>query len=318
MNNRQSLPKLIVYQGRIRFMQLKQFYSFLQLHEVLKYVPFVFNHGNEGVFDNDELYQMVRTRLFDNVISEADNIEVLIEKADTLGNLKRVRIEQSANYTTNTNAPVKCKSVDLFLKRAIDITVSSIALILLSPLLLLIALLVYLESGGPIFYISKRAGRGFDVFNFYKFRTMVVDADAKLSEYQQLNKYNSSEEAGEAKTPQFFKLKNDPRVTKMGAILRKTSLDELPQLFNVLIGNMSLVGNRPLPLYEAATLTNDECAERFEAPAGITGLWQISKRGKESMSVEERVGLDIEYSRKFSFLFDLKIMARTPKAMLQE
>ena len=101
-------------------------------------------------------------------------------------------------------------------------------------------------------------------------------------------------------------------------MLRKYKLDELPQLFNVLLGDMSLVGNRPLPLYEAATLTTDEWAARFLAPAGITGLWQIKKRGHKEMSVKERIELDIQYSKECSFLYDLWIMANTPFVLVQK
>lgn len=116
----------------------------------------------------------------------------------------------------------------------------------------------------------------------------------------------------------FLKICNDPRVTKVGQFLRNTSLDELPQLFNVLIGDMSLVGNRPLPIYEASTLTHDEAVERFMAPAGITGLWQVEKRSKEEMSANERISLDIEYARKHNFLMDMFILAKTPMAMFQK
>src|ERR1700692_3772200 len=114
-----------------------------------------------------------------------------------------------------------------------------------------------------------------------------------MSELTHLNQYDAA-----GRGPVFFKINNDPRITKVGAFLRNTSLDELPQLLNVLLGNMSLVGNRPLPLYEAATLTTDDWAKRFMAPAGITGLWQIKKRGKEDMSVEERINLDIVYANR--------------------
>lgn len=111
---------------------------------------------------------------------------------------------------------------------------------------------------------------------------------------------------------------NDARITKIGAFLRNTSMDELPQFFNVLLGHMSLVGNRPLPLYEAAKLTTDEWADRFIAPAGITGLWQIKKRGQDEMSMEERISLDIAYSHKYNFMYDLWIMANTPAALIQK
>jgi len=155
-------------------------------------------------------------------------------------------------------------------KRLFDVVAASLLLVLLAPVFLIIALIIKLESRGPVFYNAKRAGRGFRIFSFHKFRTMEVNADKKIEALAHLNQYNSN-----SKGPRFFKLNNDPRVTRFGKFLRNTSLDELPQLFNVLKGDMSLVGNRPLPLYEAATLTTDEFVERFTAPAGITGLWQI-------------------------------------------
>jgi lipopolysaccharide/colanic/teichoic acid biosynthesis glycosyltransferase len=199
------------------------------------------------------------------------------------------------------------------LKRAFDVLVSGTALLMLSPILLLIALIVKLESRGPIFYISQRAGTGYQIFNFFKFRSMRVGADKELQKLSHLNQYSANTSNGV-----FFKLKDDPRITKFGAFLRKTSLDEIPQLFNVLIGDMSLVGNRPLPLYEAEKLTKDQIAWRFLAPAGITGLWQITKRGKEDMSEEERIALDMEYAMKNSFWLDLRIMLKTIPALLQK
>jgi len=198
-------------------------------------------------------------------------------------------------------------------KRTFDVVFSSLLLLLTLPLFLLIALAIRLESKGPIFYNAKRAGRGFRIFKFYKFRTMVVNADKKIEALAHLNQYSASD-----KGPKFFKIANDPRITRVGRFLRNTSLDELPQLFNVLKGDMSLVGNRPLPLYEASTLTTNEFVERFMAPAGITGLWQIKKRGKSDMSIEERIHLDISYARKSTLLYDLWIMANTPGALLQK
>ena len=199
------------------------------------------------------------------------------------------------------------------LKRTFDIIVSGAALIFLSPLLLLVAAMVKLGSSGPVFYISKRAGSGYRIFNFYKFRSMRVGADADLSKLSHLNQY-SEQRSGAV----FFKIQNDPRVTRLGQFLRDTSLDELPQLLNVLLGDMSLVGNRPLPLYEAKQLTKDQIAWRFLAPAGITGLWQITKRGKENMSEEERIQLDMQYAIKNSFFYDMKILIGTLPALLQK
>lgn len=200
-------------------------------------------------------------------------------------------------------------------KRAFDICVSGGLLLALSPVFLAIAAAIRLESKGSVFYVAPRAGKRYQIFKFYKFRTMVADADKRVNDLAHLNQYDKDDANG---GPVFFKLSNDPRVTRIGAFLRNTSLDEIPQLINVLKGDMSLVGNRPLPLYEAATLTTDKYAERFIAPAGITGLWQVKKRGKKDMSVDERIGLDIDYAKKNSFFYDMRILANTPGALIQK
>lgn len=202
-----------------------------------------------------------------------------------------------------------------FLKRAFDIFIASILLLTLSPLFLIIALMIKIESRGPVFYSSKRAGMGFQLFSFYKFRSMYTDAEHNLINLSHMNQYTQQNENGAGT---FIKINNDPRVTRVGKIIRKTSLDELPQLFNVLKGDMSIVGNRPLPLYEAQLLTRDEWSRRFLAPAGITGLWQVSKRGKNEMSADERIQLDVDYAYHHSFWNDIKIMAKTIPAMIQE
>lgn len=196
-------------------------------------------------------------------------------------------------------------------KRVLDIALASIFIILASPILLLTALLIALESKGPVIYKSKRSGTGYRVFDFFKFRSMYADADKRLKEIEHLNQYAEKDSA-------FLKVKNDPRITKVGRFIRKTSIDELPQLFNVLRGDMSIVGNRPLPLYEAEKLTKEDWAYRFIAPAGITGLWQVSKRGQNDMSAEERIGLDVKYAKQNSFWFDLKLMLKTPFAIIQK
>lgn len=142
---------------------------------------------------------------------------------------------------------------------------------------------------------------------------ILTDAKGKeICEYQ----YNLWKKRKD--TAIFIKIKNDPRVTKVGKFLRKTSLDELPQLFNVIKGEMSIVGNRPIPLYEAEMLTNDKYIERFNAPAGITGLWQVSKRGKSQMSEEERKLLDNKYADNINLFTDLFILFKTPFALIAE
>jgi len=220
---------------------------------------------------------------------------------------KRLKSYKSQRQHADTKVP----QIHLWaLKRTFDVFVSASALMMLSPLLALIAAAIKLESKGPVFYISKRAGSGYKIFDFYKFRSMRVGADKELNKLSHMNQY-----AGDGV---FFKIKDDPRITRLGQFLRNTSLDEIPQLYNVLIGDMSLVGNRPLPLYEAEKLTKDQIAWRFLAPAGITGLWQITKRGKDNMSEDERIALDIEYAMKNSFWLDVKIMFATIPALLQK
>lgn len=241
-------------------------------------------------------------------------------------------------------------------KRTFDIVFASLALLCLSPLFLIVAILIRLESKGPIFYYSLRVGTGYQIFKFYKFRSMSVGADAKLSKLKHLNQYSSSGNATEIKVKEkcescelkgiackstlyadhemwceklykakqeaeagqaFIKIKDDPRITRIGKFIRNSSIDELPQLWNVLKGDMSLVGNRPLPLYEAEKLTTDKYALRFMAPAGITGLWQVSKRGKGEMSEDERISLDNDYAKSFGLIYDLKLILKTIPALLQ-
>lgn len=199
-------------------------------------------------------------------------------------------------------------------KRIFDIAISGTALLFISPIFLIIAAAIRLESKGPIIYKSKRVGTGYKIFDFYKFRSMRTGADAEIAVLAAQNQYTDTESGKSA----FVKIKNDPRITKVGNFIRNTSIDELPQLFNVLKGDMSLVGNRPLPLYEAEMLTSNEWTTRFLGPAGLTGLWQISKRGKEEMSERERKRLDNYYATNYSFWLDLKIIAGTFPALLQK
>lgn len=234
-------------------------------------------------------------------------------------------------------------------KRMFDILAAGTGLLLLSPVMLIIALIVKLESRGPVFYVSKRVGTGYRVFNFLKFRSMSKDADRVLKSLAHLNQYDEPSQAAElcsdcepgnpcstllymdqgmicekqylrsrGKNKAFYKIKQDPRVTRFGNFLRNTSLDELPQLINVLKGDMSIVGNRPLPVYEAEKLTTDQQAMRFIAPAGITGLWQVTKRGKKDMSAQERVELDNSYAKTFSLKSDINILLKTIPALVQK
>ncbi len=200
-------------------------------------------------------------------------------------------------------------------KRLFDIVVSGMALLFLSPFLAIVGLIVALESKGPIVFKSKRVGTGYKIFNFYKFRSMRQGASAELQKLSvDLNQYDKSESGSTT----FVKLKNDPRITRFGKFIRKYSIDELPQLANVFAGDMSLVGNRPLPLYEAEMLTSNEWTMRFLGPAGLTGLWQVSRRGRADMSERERKKLDNFYAQNHSFWLDLKILLKTLPAAVQK
>jgi len=237
------------------------------------------------------------------------NVADLRERIKFILRFKYIRNERKERPVT---IPVTHYKIP-FTKRMFDIVVAGLVLLAGLPLMLLIALLIKLDSKGPVFYRSKRAGTGYRVFSFYKFRSMKVNADKELDKLSELNQY-----AANGGSSAFVKIKNDPRVTKLGALLRNTSLDELPQLLNVLKGDMSLVGNRPLPLYEAQELTSDEWALRFLGPAGITGLWQVTKRGRSEMSDEERRRLDNDYATDFSFWMDLRILMKTVPALFQK
>jgi len=202
-------------------------------------------------------------------------------------------------------------------KRAFDIFVASTLLLMLSPLFLIVAILIKLGSKGNIFYASKRVGTGYQIFDFIKFRSMQEGADAGLMKLAKVNSYAKGADEKSGKDCTFYKIKDDPRVTRIGKFIRKTSIDELPQLINVLRGEMSIVGNRPLPLYEAEKLTCDDWSKRFMAPAGLTGLWQVDERGKDNLEAEERIRLDMNYADNYSLLLDVRIMLRTLPAMFQ-
>ena len=259
-------------------------------------------------------------------------------------------------------------------KRLFDIFVSSLAILVTSPIMIITAIAIKLESPGPALFKSKRVGTSYQIFDFLKFRSMYMDAEKRLQELSKTgNQYtkktdndNTTTEASsfsnsaaedemmaklglesnmmisddevmligddfvvaetdfskqkeEGINNAFVKIENDPRVTKVGRFIRKYSIDELPQLFNILKGDMSIVGNRPLPLYEAEKLTADSSIDRFMAPAGLTGLWQVEERGKGGkMSAEERKQLDIIYGETYSLALDLKIIFRTLFAFVQK
>jgi lipopolysaccharide/colanic/teichoic acid biosynthesis glycosyltransferase len=304
-----EIPEIIICEAGFGLDGIRKFTNFLRQHPVLNSISFVLEGSNLQEKELSLCKKSVRVDeiLFMDQCEDRDLKQKFqfLRKVKAKAAIAAARLAEDNLRYRRAGAPPS--------KRAFDILISSVGLLVLSPLFMLIAVAVKLESGGPIFYISKRAGRGYRIFNFYKFRTMYKDADQKIAALKHLNQYTTAT-AG----PVFFKINNDPRITRVGRFLRNTSLDELPQLLNVFLGDMSLVGNRPLPLYEAATLTTDDYAARFMAPAGITGLWQIKKRGNKDMSVEERINIDIDYAANCSFATDFWIIANTPSALLQK
>ncbi len=192
-----------------------------------------------------------------------------------------------------------------FWKRILDVVGSAVLIAVLSPVLLVIAVLVKLSSPGAVIYMQTRIGRSGIPFQFYKFRSMYQDADQRLAELLE----GSNEKAGP-----IFKMKNDPRVTTVGRLLRKYSLDELPQLFDVFKGDMSLVGPRP-PLPREVEQYDESALFRLSVPPGITCLWQIC--GRSETTFEEWLALDTFYVEHMSFWLDLKILLKTPTAVLR-
>jgi lipopolysaccharide/colanic/teichoic acid biosynthesis glycosyltransferase len=189
-------------------------------------------------------------------------------------------------------------------KRLIDVGASLALLIVLSPLFLIVALCIKLTDGGPVFFRQKRVGLNGRVFDFFKFRSMIVDAEARKSELMKHNKHANSIT---------FKMCRDPRVTWVGRIMRKTSIDELPQFWNVLIGEMTLVGPRPAVVAEVQRYSVWE-QRRLAVVPGLTCFWQVS--GRADLDFQQQVELDVHYIRERSLMLDLKLMVLTVPAVL--
>lgn len=226
-------------------------------------------------------------------------------RPEAIGGITLLHIENLGLYATRAQ----------LMKRAMDIFVSTTALIALSPLLILLAILIRLDSKGPVFFVQDRVGLNGRLFPMIKFRSMRTDADdAEHKKYlQELIKGNVAHALDEDGNP-VYKIIDDPRITRLGKFIRKTSLDELPQLFNVFRGEMSLVGPRPPIQYEVDEY-EDWHVRRLNIRPGITGLWQVS--GRNRLSFEEMVQLDIQYIEHWSFLLDLKILFRTIPVVLK-
>lgn len=309
LSNNTEMPAAIITDFALLDGNVFQFALELNQHPVLRLIPLIVLANNRSAEDR---IKALKYGIDDFYINDF-NPRKISHRINFLSKYKELSLNsrpQVVEHALNSFFPkIEIPSF----KRIFDILISASSLIILSPFFLLIAILIKLESKGPVLYVSWRAGSGYKIFKFYKFRTMKVNAEQELENLLHLNKYPSRP----GDDILFVKIDNDPRVTRIGRFLRKSCLDELPQLINVLIGDMSMVGNRPLPLYEAERLTSDQFARRFLAPAGITGLWQISKRNRANSPEGYRMDLDIQYANQSSFWYDLKIIMKTIPIVFQ-
>lgn len=239
--------------------------------------------------------------LLEEARSHGINLRYIPTLSQTLRNAHRV--EYVGDLPTIVLFEKKHRTLPLLVKRCIDVLVACCALVLLSPVLAAVALAIKLQSPGPVFYVSERVGRRGKLFHCYKFRTMVPNADKLRNKLMHLNERSGV----------LFKMKNDPRVTSLGRVLRKYSLDELPQLWNVLRGDMSLVGPRPCIQAELAQYETSHF-RRLDVVPGLTGLWQVEAR--HDPSFESYIQLDSQYVREWSIWLDLKILLRTVGVVL--
>lgn len=263
------------------------------------------------IFSVDEVFMTLPLRSYyeqaSEIVAQCEKQGILVRFQGDLFSSKMAKesVEQLEAYSTFTLRTGAIGDQAIFMKRIIDILIALPSLILLLPFLGLVAVCIKVTSPGPIFFVQKRLGINKRPFNLYKFRSMVTNAEALLPTLEPFN-----EATGAA-----FKISDDPRVTRIGKFLRKTSIDELPQLFNVLKGDMSLVGPRPIQVRDFEAFYQDWHRRRFSVPPGITCLWQVN--GRSSLSFEKWMELDIEYIDHWSLWLDWKILLKTIPVVLR-
>jgi exopolysaccharide biosynthesis polyprenyl glycosylphosphotransferase len=247
------------------------------------------------------------SNIIDGVVQQCEEQGIMVRVRTPMFNLRiaRTHIDDLDGVPVISIHSGPQEGWQLFIKRLIDVAGSALLITLLSPLLLLVALLVKTTSPGPVFFRQERIGLNKRRIQLLKFRTMVPDADKRQSELEHLN---------EAEGP-VFKMKNDPRVTPVGRFMRRFSIDELPQLFNVLTGEMSLVGPRPLPVRDVERIDAQWHKRRFSVKPGLTCLWQVN--GRSDVNFERWVRLDLEYIDRWSLGLDMKILAKTIPAVMK-
>jgi lipopolysaccharide/colanic/teichoic acid biosynthesis glycosyltransferase len=304
-----DLPESIIIDLDFNARKFKGFLKVFKSRSCFTGVRIFWNYSRLSV---SEILFLIDSEMVDDLVDNLSDLQNLKTKTHFLNKYLHHVNAPNLLHSDNLVLPKYKEKYFILFKRVFDVAISLGLLLMLIPLFILVSLAIKLDSKGPVFYISKRVGRHYKIFSMFKFRSMIDGADKELSEISHLNIYSSP-----LHSASFLKIKDDPRVSGVGKFLRKTSIDEFPQLINVLMGHMSIVGNRPLPLYEAEKLLVNEYVGRFDAPAGITGLWQVVKKDNPNMSVEERIHLDIQYSNRSSFFDDLLILLRTPGALFQ-
>ncbi len=269
----------------------------------------------------DDIDQVLGNKVVDEVIfavprSMFSDVSYIVEACEEQGvkfrlmadifdlKVMRTQLVDLAGIPLLTFEPVAQNELQLIMKRMFDLVVTLLSMPIILPVMILVALAVKLDSPGPIFFAQERVGKNKRLFKMIKFRSMSVDAEEKIKDLEDMN---------EAEGPN-FKITNDPRITRVGKYIRKLSLDELPQLFNVIRGQMSLVGPRPMSLRDVALFDKGIQRKRFSVKPGLTCIWQIS--GRSNLSFEKWLELDLEYIENWSLGLDMKILVKTIPVVL--
>ena len=303
-----GLPDALVCETKLLGGNGFEFYDFwIAQFDRKKSIPFVLLDDEK----KPDTAAMALERKIDDVYIKPTDVQTLLRRILMLRQ-EKPSTDQAAISEMNAFKPFKLN----FLKRTFDIVTSSIFLLIASPILLIFAIAIRLETKGDVFYRSKRVGARFKVFDLYKLRSMHTHSDKRLKELAHLSEYKREIPASQTENP-------DARITKVGQLIRKLNIDELPQLINVWKGDVSMVGNRPLPIYEAELLTTDDWMDRIDSPAGITGRWKVvSRRRLRSLSHDERSRLQNRYSkianRPNAFWKDIWMIIQTLPAMFKK
>ncbi len=314
-----SVPVIVVGTGKLA----QTVASHLRAHSTVQFVGFVDDNplgSGDVIGELDELpelcrkYQVARVVVCFSRTHPERTTEMLKTLSGQVGVsivpryyeliTGRSHVEDLSGLPMLDIAPASLSAGSRFLKRSFDIAVSSLVLLLVSPAIAVVAVLIKATSAGPVFFRQVRTGRDEQPFSMMKFRTMYHDAESRRHELEHLNEMDGP----------LFKVRDDPRVTRVGRFLRKTSLDEIPQLFNVWKGDMSLVGPRPFVVAEAMEIEG-WARKRFEARPGMTGLWQVS--GRNELSHLELCRLDYLYVASWSFWWDMQILWQTPATVFR-